>query len=229
MMQILCSDVSLSFAVVVCVEIFLLSIIAWHTVVFIYFIIQGLLLLTFLMRSHLKEMNNTLDILLVKLKKKRVSNGSRLLGRQLSTFYTQHRSLATIQATFNEKMVSPFFLIAFFSNLLFQVVQLNLLLLKNLGWEEKCVCLVLSIAQTEFAFRVIRQLISWSDSLYSSASLLIPSQGILIRSANRFTYPATVTSKLKLMTYIERLCTKKKVRFTVGPLGSLSHRSLVIS
>lgn len=210
----------------------LLGLAIWlHTLTNVCFGFYLISLLRFLTCSHLKELTGSISKFINPLRRSERSTGTSFalqlsLRRQLSAFYREHTFLASLQKFLDHKVISRFLLVGFLTNILLQMVLITILLLSPLPLFECLLICGFICSQVTFSITVSAILISWTDSLYSSRRLLFRAQTFLDSRQNGPLNPLVGSTKIHLLTYIERLSTDEPSRFTVGPLGNISTSSI---
>lgn len=174
-------------------------------------------------------MNHSLAISLIQLRYGKGAINSRrqcLLQRQLGFFYGEHRFLKCFQQYFNSKVISDFSLTTLLTNILLQIILLNLLLRREMEVTESALIVGFLSFQTFFLIQACQVGVTWTDALYSPSPFLFQAQSLLRRPTNAFEYPRHLSAKLRLMTNIELLCTKEKELFTLGSFTEISSSAL---
>lgn len=200
----------------------------WNFVKLLAFLVHYIFLFFLVTRLHISNLNASIGAMLFTLRNGQMPTGGFfLLERKLSFFYAEHGRLQRVQQTVNRNIASKLLLGALLCNVLLQIVLVNLLLMENLRLEEKVAIAVMLLIQVSVAFTSCKYLIAWTDCLYSSDRFLFIAQGLLTRRRNALFYPKMLAVKWKLGTVYEQLCTKRELRFTLGPFGEVSKRSFL--
>lgn len=149
---------------------------------------------------------------------------NRLLWRQISLafewshFQKQHNMLARYVMTISREVTSPGFFVVFVTGIGFNVYALTTLLIgkKQMSTINKIICFVELLAQSATFFFAFVFCIRITDSLHTRFT------GSLIRLQMRLQGDRFAAKKLKIAALYERLQSKRKIGFSVGPFASVT-------
>lgn len=190
----------------------------WNSIREAFFTAHICLLFVICAKEQMTELNVSL--------KKQVQN-FRLSG--LHFFYQEYWSMLSFARHMNDLVISKLYFSIFVSNISVNIVMISNLLFQNLSIIEKLIMLVIISLQTILILFSSFGLSAWSSCFYQSNGLLYKVQlGLATNKKNVRLYKRAlvITTKLKLMTFYEQVCTRKEFCFTMGCLGKISHKSL---
>lgn len=211
----------------------------WNSIRQIFFSTHILLLFVLLARGHMSELNSSLDFKTSNSHPVRSTTVSdphayfRCIHR-LEAYYHEHGRMLAFARHMNGHIISQLLGAIFASNIAINLLVVGSLLFRRLYLSERLVMFLLISLQTFFALLTSLGMSSWSECFYENSSgctLLQRAQVRVLPVTSGQTDPLyrralVSTAKLRLMAFLETVCTRRKFRFTMGSLGRISHQSL---
>lgn len=202
------------------------------------FSLHCILLYTVLFTGHLTELQRSLAQLVFSLEtvgkaEKRKRQVSLLLAR-LTFYQTEHARIHTFVAHLNRQLVSRLVCVGLCANILANVVILNFLLLGSMGHFERAFITLLTFTQFTLGLACIQMLIRMVAPLYTCGDTLYRAQGLLGSSGSHSSEAsgggggggALLSAKIRLNTFIECVCSRRRFTFTAGALSKITKKAL---
>ena len=206
------------------VDVLFISYGAWNAIRNDINSIEVVILLSYISCKRMGEMNHNLASMVHLAANSRKFIKS--LKRHIPYFISDHHRLRSFAEHINQLGVSDFMFVAFFTNIVVNVILFNLLLIRQLELAEQLVIVIVLEAQFIFGMLAPQILINWADGLSGSDSLLYRTQGLIGRKGNFFALPSVISAKIRLLRFFEVICTKDRYHFTMGPSAKITKRSL---
>lgn len=210
-------------------DLTLLGYCTFNTLRIVVFSLHCIFFYTVLFTGHLTELQSSLaqvSALQTKAKanKKKRKAAARLIA-QLTFYRSEHARIHHFVQHLNRQTVSSLIFVTLSANILANVVLLNFLLIARLGSLEKAFIALMTFFQFFFVFIGTQILIYMVAPLYTVKGLLYRAQGCLkLRNTSRGRN--LLLAKVRLNTFFELVCSKKKFTFTAGSLSKITKNAI---
>lgn len=190
----------------------------WNTVKILLFLVHATTILSIAIIFHVKEINfQFLNI-------QKCKPDIKSINLKLTFIYQEISIVAKIITKSDNCLVSNLFLAAYLSQMPLNINLISILTFRNLLINEKTFFVIAASLQISIPFIAAQALIAMIDTYYKLHANLYKIQLLKIEDLNSSVF---IKTKLKLMTNYEINCTKNKLYFRIGSLGSMSREGFV--